>query len=243
MESHAGEEWLVRSRLRQIEHPSKCRFEMKFNFIARTLVYEHAASATVDSTPAGLDYGGWRLATREILESAFQGDPQRIHRFRSYLNAQHTGLLLLRGGDWIAYGWCSNPRGPGPPHLPQLAARFGGYWIFGCHTHEAYRRQGIYKQLLARLVDLSATTKTELLPEIHIDTHAENIPARCAILGSGFQPCGVFSTYRLPTPFGAAHIVSGRWRRDAPHPELARETAKLPVAAISREVSYKNLAG
>lgn len=214
---------------------------MRFNFIARTLVYEYVTSGTVGSVPPGLDGKHWRLATRDIIESAFRGDPKRIHRFRSYLDAQHTGLLLLHGGDWIAYGWCSNPRGPGPPHLPLLTARLRGYWIFGCHTHEAYRHRGIYKDLLARLVALAA--KAEPLPRIHIDTHADNVPARCAILGSGFRPCGVFSTCRLPSPFGGANIVGGRWRRDAPHPNLARETGNVPVAAISREVSYKNYAG
>ncbi|MGH9687668.1 MAG: GNAT family N-acetyltransferase [Candidatus Acidiferrales bacterium] len=214
---------------------------MKLKFVTRTLVYEYASAGTDVSAPVGLDGDDWRFATREAVESVFRDDPERICRFRSYLNARHTGHLLLRGGRWVSYGWCRAPRCPGPPHLPRSTDLLGAYWIFGCHTHRAHRRQGIYKQLLVRLIAQAGGKGPS--PKIYIDTHAENTPSRCAILGSGFRPCGIFLTYRVWSPFGGAHIVGGSWRRDAPHPNLEREVDNIPVLAITGKVSYKSYAG
>ncbi len=213
---------------------------MKLRFVTRTLVYEYATAGTDVSAPVGPSDEDWRFATREEVESVFRDDPERIRRFHSYLNARHSGLLLLRGGKWVSYGWCRAPRCSGPPHLPKSMDLLGAYWIFGCHTHRSFRGQGIYKALLARLIALAV--KKGPSSKIFIDTHAENTASRCAILGSGFEPCGVILTFRLWSPFGGAHIVGGSWRRDAPHPNLARETANFPVAAISRGVAYKNYA-
>lgn len=214
---------------------------MKFRLITRTLVYECAVSSEESGEPESSDSDGWELASAGGIQSAFHGDLTRARRFHMYLERKHTGLLLVRGGKWMAYGWISKPGVSSPGHLPKWIGALDAWWIFGCHTHESFRRQGIYKQLLARLITSARIKGTA--KQIYIDTHADNIPSRRAILGSGFRPCGIFSTYRMWTPMAGMQVVGGRWRIEQPHPALPERPVGIPVPAIASEMSYKNYAG
>lgn len=180
------------------------------------------------------------MGLREI-RTAFGCDPARVERFRKYAAAGYTGLVLVRAGQWISYGWCSNLRSPCPPHLPQWTGTLGAYWIFGCHTRAQFRGRGFYKQLLRRLIALAY--KDHASPRIYIDTHAENIPSRRAILASGFAPHGVFSAYRMWAPFVGYRIVAGRWHSKEPHPQCSSEKVILPAEPLAGEISYRNFAG
>ncbi len=214
--------------------------KMGFKLIAKTLVYEYARLGDRPGSDSEWDEG-WRIADSELVESAFRGDPERERRFRQFLDARYNGLILIRNGRWLAYGWCSNPRGPGPTHLPRWTGALGGYWIFSCHTQARFRGRGIYKQLLARFTtSLSQDTSSS---KIFIDTHAENIPSRRAILASGFRPCGVFSTYRVWAPLAGSRVVGGRWRTEETHPNLITSAADSSVARVSDGMSRRSLTG
>jgi RimJ/RimL family protein N-acetyltransferase len=214
---------------------------MEFRFIRKTLVYEYAALAETHDVAALEPEAEWRIADSEVVETAFRNDAERIRRFHGYLQSRHTGLILARGGRWIAYGWCGSPQAEAPPHLPPWTSNLAAYWIFGCHTHERYRCRGIYKQLLARLTALILAKESSF--PIYIDTRAENIPSRRAILASGFRPRGIFSTYRVWAPLMGPRIIGGCWRRDESHPDLAAGRAsggvKIAEAPAVGVVPYK----
>lgn len=210
---------------------------MEYRFISKTVVYDYAGG------PAPLTPGddGWKIATAPEISAAFSDDPIRKLRFQKYIEARHTGLVLMRGGRWISYGWCSTPQSPAPPHLPRSVGTLGAHWIFGCHTYSAFRRQGIYKELLARLVAVARTLQPSA--KIYIDTHPENVASRRAILASGFKPCGVFATFRVWAPLVGSQVVGGRWRKDEPHPMLAYDLPPVPAEVIATGASLKNSAG
>jgi Acetyltransferase (GNAT) family len=215
-------------------------FTMEFKFITKTLVYEYAGEA--GARPPGFKpQDEWRIADPALIDATFRDDTDRTRRFQRYLRSRHAGLILVRSGAWISYGWCSSPQAAAPPHLPAWASRQGAYWIFGCHTHERYRCRGIYKQLLARLIAL--VFGREPSSTICIDTHAENIASRRAIAASGFRPCGVFSTCRIWAPFMGPRIIRGRWRREEPHPDLPGNIADDPrnvsAVPVSGGMAYK----
>jgi hypothetical protein len=215
--------------------PTLCVLTMRFKFIMKTLVYEYAGLADVHGVSALETQDGWRAADPGLVERVFRHDKNRRRRFQEYLRFGHTGLIMIRGDRWVSYGWCSNPQAPAPPHLPGWASSLGACWIFGCHTHERFRCRGMYKQLLARLTAM--VLGKDPLSTVYIDTHAENVPSRRAIVASGFWPCGIFSTYRVWAPVLGPRIIGGRWRREEKHPDLAGvavpdalDAAAAPVA-------------
>lgn len=210
---------------------------MEYRFITKTVVYEHAGAFA--SFLSGVDE--WRIADAREIRSVFCDDPERYDRFQRYLAAGHTGLLLVRGGRWISYGWCSNPQSQAPPHLPRWVGALGVHWIFGCHTYSPFRHRGIYKELLARLIALAR--KKQISAKIYIDTHADNIASRRGILASSFQPCGVISTYRVWAPVIGSQIVGGRWRNDEPHPLLPPGLTTVPAEVLATEIPFTTTPG
>ncbi len=218
---------------------------MEFKFITKTLVYQYAGLSQPRAVLSFEPQDDWRIADPELVKTTFEHDAKRIRRFREYLRFRHAGLILLRGRLWISYGWCATPEAVGPPHLPGWTRSLDAYWIFGCHTHERFRGRGVYKQLLARLTSLVLAKQPSAT--ILVDTHAENVAARRAIVASGFQPRGVFSTYRVWAPLTGARIIGGRWRRDETHPVLAcgvsRNPANAAAAPIQGRATYKIATG
>jgi len=219
---------------------------MELRFITKTVVYGCPSRDDSAWSLSGPDHGGWQLASPATVQAFFGDDPGRVRRFQSYLRAQYLGVFLIRGGQWICYGWCSQPQGVGPPHLPRWCGRLRAYWIFGCHTHTSFRNRGFYKQLLCELTRL--IRQREMRAEIFIDTHINNAASRKGILASGFEPRGVATTYRGWAPLMGSYVLAGKWRRQEAHPEIGVEIQNVPSGAlaggapISRSTSLKNSA-
>lgn len=107
----------------------------------------------------------------------------------------------------------------------------GAHWIFGCHTHASFRGRGFYRQLLSELTRL--IRQREGTAEIFIDTRVDNVASRKGILESGFEPCGVATTYRGWAPVIGGYALTGKWRRRETHPEIGGEILGLPAEALS----------
>ncbi|MGH9716847.1 MAG: GNAT family N-acetyltransferase [Candidatus Acidiferrales bacterium] len=207
-------------------------------FITRTVAYVGTGRpAAADWSTGGSDGAEWQLATPRAVQAAFRDDPQRHRRFHFYLKAKYWGLILIRDGQWISYGWCSHPQSAGPPHLPRWIGKSCAPWIFGCHTHPSFRQRGFYKQMLSRLMAL--IRQQEITTKIYIDTRANNVASRRAILTRGFEPCGVITTYRAWVPLVGSYVVAGRWRRGEEHPDCFGGTLNVSTPAMSA-ASFKN---
>jgi RimJ/RimL family protein N-acetyltransferase len=211
--------------------PRSSDLEMKLRFITKTVVYESTGPSDGRASLSGLEESGWQLADSRTVQVVFRDDPRRLQRFQSYLRANYVGLFLVRGGQWISYGWYSHPHSGGPPHLPRWSGKLGACWIFGCHTRPSFRQQGFYKELLARLTAIARQRQPGM--EIYIDTYVNNVPSRKAILASGFEPCGVATTYRGWAPMVGSCVLAGRWRRGEAHPEMGGGILGVPAAAVS----------
>lgn len=171
--------------------------------------------------------GMWMPACDVSVRRLFSQDASRYRKFLRFLRAGCFGYFLERDGQWIAYGWCTQPGSGYPPHLPRWSGKLGAFWIFYCHTREEFRGQGHYQRLLARLV-AGARERAED-PLLLCDTLPENFASRSAVLKSGFAPMGVLTAYR---PVRGV-TVGGGWRRDRVHlPRLAaKRTASSGQAA------------
>ncbi|HVB86400.1 MAG TPA: hypothetical protein VNK23_07015 [Candidatus Dormibacteraeota bacterium] len=221
---------------------------MELKFITKTVVYE-CLGARMDGGMSwrGPDGSGSQLASPQSVQEVFGDDPRRLQRFQSYLKANYSGLFLVRGGQWVSYGWYSHPFSAGPPHLARWSGRLGACWIFGCHTHTSFRQRGFYKELLCRLATL--IWQRERAAEIYIGTRVDNVASRRAIVATGFEPCGVTTTYRGWAPLVGSYVLTGKWRRGELHPEIGGETLAVPAAtmsggaAISGEASLNDSAG
>lgn len=153
----------------------------------------------------------WVPACGLSVRRLFDDDAARSRKFLQFLQSGCFGYFLERGGQWITYGWCTQPRTMPPPHLPLWAGDLGAYWIFYCHTREEFREQGHYKRLLARLV--AGAHERASHPQVLCDTLPENFASRNAVLQSGFVPSGVVTAYGP----GGGLIFGGSWRRNQPH--------------------------
>lgn len=161
----------------------------------------------------------WVPACCLSIRRLFRDDAVRSRKFLDFLDAGCFGYFLERDGQWVTYGWSTQPKSMQPAHLPLWVADFEAYWIFYCRTREEFRGQGHYKRLLARLV--AGAYERAASPLVLCDTMPDNSVSRRAVLRAGFSPRGVLSTYR-PLP---GMIVGGRWRRDEAHaPRIERES-------------------
>lgn len=199
------------------------RLAAPFRF--ETLVYQFAGPQEHPWLDLPLAFQ-WVPATSASVRSCFHDDPARTRRFLRFLRAGCFGYFLEHGGEWVTYGWSTQPGSMPPPHLPGWTADLGAHWIFYCHTREKFRGQGFYKRLLARLVD--GVRERASNPLVLCDTRPENLASRSAILQSGFAPRGALLAYR---PLRGV-VVGGAWRRNEPHrprfdpqPGKARERA------------------
>jgi RimJ/RimL family protein N-acetyltransferase len=159
------------------------------------------------------------------VQRLFRDDTVRRGKFLLFLQSGCFGYFLERDGQWITYGWSTQPKSMHPPHLPRWVADLDAHWIFYCHTREEFRGQGHYRRLLARLVAGAYERAPD--PLLLCDTLPDNLASRRAVLHAGFAPKGVLTTYQ---PLHGM-IVGGRWRRDEEHtpgiePEPGNTTAR-----------------
>jgi RimJ/RimL family protein N-acetyltransferase len=168
----------------------------------------------------------WVPACRLSVQRLFGDDAERSRKFLQFLHSGCFGYFLERAGQWIAYGWSTQPESMPPPHLPHWVADLEAYWIFYCRTRDAFRGQGHYKRLLARLV--AGAYERAANPLVLCDTSRDNLASRRAMLYAGFAPKGVLTTYQ-PLP---GMIVGGRWRRAEAHvPRIERKSGKTSERA------------
>lgn len=189
-------------------------------FRVETLVYRFEGPLELQWADRGLPGERWVPACDLSVHRYFAADEARCRKFLRFLRSDCFGYFLERGGEWITYGWCTQPESAAPPHLPGWIARLGAYWIFYCHTREEYRNRGYYKRLLARLAAGAHERRSN--PLVLCDTLPDNFASRIAVLQAGFAPVGVLTTYR-PVP---GIVVGGDWRRDETHvPRIPRDAA------------------
>lgn len=184
-------------------------------FRATTLVFQDGHG--VSAPPASSGSGEWITANRANVNSLFVKNPSLLKAFSHFLEARFIGLILVYDGEWISYGWSSQP-GHHPPHVPPWVNDLSAYWIFYCHTKEEFRGRGLYKQLLRRMVAIAYENESH--PAIYVDALPINIASRRSIVSSGFNPAGVLTTYKFWLPRIAHIAVAGSWHRDQAHPPL-----------------------
>lgn len=193
--------------------------------VRRALVYTLPADTPTDvgaSNPAG----GVEAIDASTARFLLIGDPRRERMLAAYLERGYTGLLVRNGSDAVAFGWLSEPSQAGPFHLAETIQRLPNYWIFNCWTAPAARGRGLFKVILAALCK-EARARMKGPPEaVFIDTTAGNLPARRAILASGFQPAGVVTTCILGVP-RVRWWKWSRWDSGRLHPQLPRTPAAI----------------
>jgi len=181
-------------------------------FVTQTLVFR--CLQLVPGPAAPLDCRLVVAGLKEI-ELFFGADGNRARLFRQFAANGSLGLFLASQQDeWIAYGWAALPGRGRAPHLPSWVRSMNAYWIFHCHTKEAFRGRGIYKYLLGELVSLAR----RLGPgDVYIDALPENTASQRAIIACGFVPSGVTETFKLWLPRVGSFILRGSWFRRQPH--------------------------
>lgn len=191
-------------------------------FRVETLVYQFSGPLGHQWSDCSAEFR-WVPACDLSVRRLFEDDAARSRKFLQFLHSGCFGFFLERSGQWITYGWCTQPGSIPPPHLPAWTVGLGAYWIFYCHTREEFRDQGHYRRLLARLVGGAYERATN--PLVLCDTLPENLASRRAVLQAGFAPHGVLTAYQ---PVNGL-ILGGRWRRDEPH--VPRIDAKAGTAS------------
>ena len=181
--------------------------------VTKTLVFRHDGIADTSRDEERVSGATWLIANSENVRELFREDAQRSRLFLRFLASGCLGLLLVRDGEWIAYGWSTRPGKGRPPHLPQGVQSLDCHWIFGCHTRREFRGQGIYRRLLKRMVALVG--KEDCGP-VYTDVLPENMASQAAVLASGFNRCGVTRTFKLWIPRLAHLPLTGSWTHDEP---------------------------
>jgi len=202
--------------------------QLAAKFRLQVLVYQFAGKRKEPRLDTGSSEETWLPANEHSVRRLFGNDAARCRSFLHFLHAGHFGLFCKQGGQWVGYGWCAQPGGAPPPHLPSGTRELNAYWVFYCHIRAEFRGHGLYKRLLTRLV--STAQEREGQPLVLCDTLPGNFPARSAALQSGFTPVGVLTTYRL-----RSWILGGKWQRERAHfpPMPAHPAAVAPVSAAA----------
>ena len=204
-------------------------FRVSSSFSAKTLVFQHPGADAIARHNEPIQGANWLNSTTENIREIYQSDPVRRRLFLRFLRSGSFGVFLVRGREWIAYGWSSQPGKGRPPHLPRSVAGSESFWIFHCHTNAAFRGRGVYTCLLARLAALAHEKGGG---PVYIDALPGNTPSLRAIVSVGFKPCGVTHIFRLNLPHSASLPLAGYWTIDEPHPKRL----EVPAPTLPREV-------
>ncbi|NVN92182.1 MAG: GNAT family N-acetyltransferase [Desulfuromonadales bacterium] len=157
------------------------------------------------------------ILTLPIIDKYFKDNTVLSTIFKNYLHQGASGIVLHDGENWMSYGMISMPGCKQPPQLPYSVKKLNCCWIFYCHTNNKYRGRGLYKKLLKHIDEYIHDMFGEHCPDIFIDTQVDNIPARRAILSSGFRPVGIFYVLYLWIPKIIKYPFYGIWRNEQAH--------------------------
>jgi RimJ/RimL family protein N-acetyltransferase len=171
-------------------------------------------------------------ADRDSIAAYFSNDEKLAARFLEFVNAGFEGLFIVRGSEWVTYGWFSRPGRVNPPHLPRWTRKFDACWIFYCHTKSTFRGRGYFAKLLRQIVEI--VRREALASSIYVDTFVTNFASRRAALAAGFVPYGLFTTYQLWIPLCGSLLLFGKWRRDKVHPLMEAPNPALAVTPLTQ---------
>jgi len=193
-------------------------------FIVRDwLVFRKACSrgaGDVMVQPPAEDGAEWypEIVTLESMQALFGEDVACRARFERLAKAGGVGAVIRSKEKWLAYGWVSFGAKAAPSHLPVSLVRRAGFWIHTCHTREECRGRGLYKRLLAFIVD-NALVPHGRSQHVYIDTAPGNLPARRAIRAAGFVEAGRLRVLYLRLP-RVRHPLFSWWFTSEGHPLL-----------------------
>ncbi len=156
------------------------------------------------------------FATFGLVSDFFGQDGSRLGTFLRFMEQGYIGLILHDGHEWASYGWMSTPDSAPPVQLPSGIRKLGANWIIYCHTRKEYRGRGLYKALLASLVERAREKGRQ---PVYIHTEKSNLASRRGILGAGFGEAGIIKCYFLRMPRISVFLKAG-WDRSRPHPPL-----------------------
>jgi hypothetical protein len=202
-----------------IDEPSARSRPLLGRFTTQTLVWEYTATAPriIPADPVHIE-DEWLPADPATILRYFsaQSDARLKTRFLDFLGSGSMGIIVIRHGQWIAYGWASRPGRSRPPHMPRSAAHLGAYWFFYFHTRQDLRGQGILKLLIPRTTQYIFSEDQH--PLILSDTLPENIAPQRGLLASGFHPKGIYTIHGIAIRGIGQLPLSGSWNPDTLHP-------------------------
>lgn len=172
-----------------------------------SLVYAQSPRANQWVDPAAPDGMEWLWSTDERFLARCTPHTRLLSGFRRLLDAGSIGVVLFDGSECAAYAWMSTPRSQLPAHLPMWLG--GKFWIYFCHTAEAYRGRGFYRCALRNLTAAAASYEQDRDSVVYIDTDVTNAASQRGIQRAGFELEGRLVTYRIP----GTKRVFGSWAR------------------------------
>lgn len=189
-------------------------FELLERIREESVVYYHSGSIPNIEPPRNTATINWM--SNEIIEQMVESEKKK-EKFKYFLNAGYSGLLVHNNGSWIAYGWISKPKSKDVPYqLPDWIGDLDLYWLFYARTKEEYRKNGWHKYVL--IERLRAIYSHQPNAAIFTDANEDNV-SRFSMLSAGFEPIGKITSYRFGYP--PRHIKTvGRWNWGSSHPPV-----------------------
>lgn len=196
---------------------------MRNPFYSKRALYIYSQPVSEPRTldlPPGMEC---RPLTRQLIEKYFhsKSDYFRGLWYARLLGRGYEGVLVSAGDTWASVGWASTPDTPPPEHIPRsLVGR--QYWLFGLHTANAYRRQGLANYLTSYSLEWVLQRSVSRPVEVFTDTDEENVFSRRSTLKQGFEPRGIMTvrTVSIPRLWSKSW---GSWDRDATHSPLSSQ--------------------
>lgn len=145
---------------------------------------------------------------------------RRREKFGRFLDDGHEGFIAHDGDEIISRGWICTPHSRSVPYnLPEWISNLDVYWLFYARTREGHRCLGWHKYLMCRRLEWIYDRAPDAT--VYTDAAPENV-SRYTFLSTGFEPCGMMTTYRIGHPSVTVKQF-GTWETNADHPPLPGE--------------------
>jgi ribosomal protein S18 acetylase RimI-like enzyme len=161
------------------------------------------------NAPQGLEFRA--LAAEDFRRGAIFKEKNRAPQFERMLNAGHRcyGFVTAQG-EAASYLWLSSPRYATPAALFELrlSCRIapGTVYIWDCRVHPDFRRRGLYRDGLKRVMALG---QLDGLTAAVIASEAGNDASNAAIMAAGFVADYSMTILRF---LGTFYLVAARGR-------------------------------
>jgi|AntRauTorcE11898_2_1112593.scaffolds.fasta_scaffold13186_1 hypothetical protein len=180
----------------------------------KSLVYKHSGEIpNCDPPDRTVDVD---IATESLIDRVITSEKRR-KKFRQFLHDWHVGFIAHDEESFIARGWVCTPLSMSVPYnLPAWVADLDAYWLTHARTKEGYRNQGWHKYMISRRLQWIQERAQD--GPVYTETGPENV-SRYTFASTGFEPCGVMTTYRLGHPtIGVKQF--GNWDSEKEHPPM-----------------------